>query len=115
MKRNDEKLSDFLKRWDVSDEVPRAFRSSVWSQIGARQDARDQSFWNRAARLVAGYFAKPVYAAATAAVALTLSIGAAHLHAGSVVDGRLESAKSDYLASINPLVMISSDGQNLER
>ena len=108
---NDRQLSELLKRWQEPAEVPNTFRSSVWTQIAARQEAREHTVWNSAVRMISDFFVKPAFATATAVVVLTFSIGAAHVHAESVVDKRLESAESTYVTSISPLARIGFDGQ----
>ena len=108
---DDPQISELLGRWKVPDEVPNTFRSSVWSQIAARQDAREGSVLGRLLRLLSDGFARPAIATATAAVVLTFSLGAAHLHAESVGSERRDSAESAYLQSISPLVRIGFDGE----
>ena len=106
---DDQKLSQLLRQWEPGTEVPPRFRSSVWSQIAARQERRSFSILER----LNAFFARPAYAGAAAALALLMSIGVAHQHAGHVVSERRAMAEGSYLNSISPLARVSADGATL--
>ena len=106
---DDQKLSQLLRQWEPGAEVPSSFRSSVWSQIAARQEQRGLSFLDR----LNAFFARPAYAGATAALTLLVSIGVAHQHADHVVGQRRAMAEGSYLTSISPLARVGADGETL--
>ena len=106
---DDQKLSQLLRKLEADTEVPSRFRSSVWSQIAARQERRSFSFVER----LNAFFARPAYAGATAALALLVSLGAAHQHADHVASERRATAEGNYLTSISPLARVSADGATL--
>lgn len=111
MNQNSDQLSDLLRRWRVPDEVPILFRSSVWTQIASRQKARENTFWIRTTIRAGEFLARPAYASVTAAIALALGVGAAHVQAQSLARDRLQAAQINYLHLINPLARVGSEGQ----
>lgn len=106
---DDRKLSQLLRKWQPDTEAPPRFRSLVWSQIAARQEQRSYPLVER----LNAFFTRPAYAGATAAVALLVSLGVAHQHAGHVVSERHAGAEENYLNSISPLARVSADGATL--
>ena len=110
MNQNDDgELSRLLRRWEPDAEVPRDFRSSVWSQIAARAASRPSSLFD----MVISFFSRPAYGATAAVVALVISLGLAHWNAGRVIAERRSEAVSEYLSSISPLARVSADGATL--
>ena len=106
---DEQKLSELLRQWEPDTEAPSRFRSSVWSQIAARQERRGFSLVER----LNAFFARPAYAGAAAALTLLVSLGVAHQHAGYVVSERRAMAEGNYLNSISPLARVSADGAPL--
>ena len=100
-------LSAKLRTWQVGPQVPGSFQREVWQRIAARQTAREEAFWPQLVQWVSSQFVRPRYALALVAVALSVSLGAAHLQAQDANARLGKQLAARYATSVDPLAMMA--------
>ncbi len=98
----DDELEKQLSKWNPDVSIPPRFQANVWQRIAAREAARRNSLWRRVREWISTDLPKPQYATALIALAVTLSIGVAHVQAQQTNMKHWRQLEARYVSSINP-------------
>ncbi|HWZ95273.1 MAG TPA: hypothetical protein VNW30_08770 [Opitutaceae bacterium] len=104
--KDDPKLRQTLRAWQVSPSAAPDFNHSVWRRVAAEEDHGFAGIWTRLGDWLLVQLPRPAYASALLCAAVAIGFTTASLQASRARENYRAEHARQYLNSIDPLAMM---------